>query len=257
MKNILDQFNLSRHAAVITGGNRGLGFEIAKALAESGANIAILSRDSTKNRSAVDYIQKTYSVQCVSFECDVTNKGQLSSSIEAIHDQLGRIDVLVNSAGINIRGLIEKVAYSDFQKVMDVNVTGSWSACREVIPIMKKQGYGRILNISSMLGHIAIPERTPYCTSKGAVLQLTRSLAVEVGPNAITVNCICPGPFDTEIFAPVKNDPVKYEQFCESIPLGRIGRLDEIGGLALYLCSPASSYVTGAAISIDGGWIAR
>ncbi|MCB0075703.1 MAG: SDR family oxidoreductase, partial [Caldilineaceae bacterium] len=169
-------------------------------------------------------------------------------------NDFGQVDILVNNAGINIRRPIEELSLEEFKLVQDTNVTGPWVLCRALAPHFKQRKYGRVINIGSTLSIISIADRTPYATSKGAILQMTRTLALEWAPYGITVNCVMPGPFGTEMNQSLLQNPEAFQSFIAKIPLGRWGDIEEIGGIAVFLGSDASSFITGAAITIDGGW---
>ena len=251
---VIEQFNLNGKVALISGGNRGLGYEMAKALGEAGAALAIAARDSHRNKEAADKLQDIDRVKCISLTCDVTDEKEVSETVVKTFDEYGRIDILINSAGINIRGPINKLTPNEFRKVQEVNVTGTWLMCQATAPFMRKNNYGRVINIGSTLSLIAFPDRTPYATSKGAVLNLTRALAMEWATSGIRVNAILPGAFATEMNTVLLNDPEKCKAFLSNVPMGRWGELYEIGGIARFLASDAASYVTGASFVIDGGW---
>ncbi len=255
---VLDKFRLDGRVALVTGGNRGLGRQMAQALAEAGAAVALTSRDQERaDQAAQEVAQSVTGATAAGYACEVSSYEQSAQVVERTIADLGGLHVVVNNAGINIRGPIDELAPEAFQQVIDTNVTGVWNMCRAAAPHLKAQRYGRVINVGSTLSIIALPERTPYASSKGAVLQMTRVLALEWAQYGITVNAMLPGPFSTEMNLALEQDPEKYREFIARIPLGRWGDLDEIGGLAVFLASDASSFVTGAGMTVDGGWTAH
>lgn len=251
---VLDRFGLAGRVAIVTGGTKGLGRAMAEGLAEAGAQVAIISRHADQAVAEAEAIAAATGRTCRGYGCDVVQQSQVEALVAQVLADFGQIDILVNNAGINTRGAIDELTLEQFQEVQAINVTGPWLMCRAVAPHMKARRYGRVINIGSTLSVIALANRTPYASSKGAILQMTRALALEWAPYNITVNCMMPGPFATEMNLPIKNDPAAYEAFIAKIPLGRWGELEEIQGLAVFLASDASSFMTGAAIAIDGGW---
>jgi NAD(P)-dependent dehydrogenase (short-subunit alcohol dehydrogenase family) len=251
---ILDAFKLEGRVALVTGGNRGLGKQMALALAEAGAEVALTSRSSQRAWEAAQEIASVTGRKCLGYGCDVANPTEVEATVAQVMNDFGGLHILINNAGINIRGPIDSLTLEEFRQVQETNVTGPWLMCRAVAGHFKSQRYGRVINIGSTLSIIAIAERTPYASSKGAVLQMTRALALEWAPYGITVNAMLPGPFATEMNQSLVEDEAAYRSFMARIPLGRWGELEEIGGLAVFLASDASSFVTGAGITIDGGW---
>lgn len=242
---------------MITGGSKGLGLAMGQALASAGAEIVLVNRNKEEGQESADFIQSNFGVKAISISGDVTLKKDMEAMAKSTVDQFGKIDILINSAGINIRGAIDELTLEDFQKVMDVNVTGTWLASKAVVPHMKKAKAGKIINLASTLGLVGLANRTPYTSSKGAVVQMTRALGLELAPYNINVNGVCPGPFLTEMNLPIAESEEAKNFIVGATALGRWGELEEIQGVAIYLASDAASYMVGELITVDGGWVAK
>jgi NAD(P)-dependent dehydrogenase (short-subunit alcohol dehydrogenase family) len=252
----LDVFKLDGRVALITGGNRGLGYAMAQALAEAGANVVVTSRQEERALESATAIARATGQRTMGLTVDVTDAEQIETMIQSVVKEFGRIDILVNNAGINIRRPVEELEEASWDLVQDTNLKAPFLCSRAAARYMKQQHYGRIINLSSMMGLIALPERSAYCSSKGGLIQLTKVLALEWATHNITVNALCPGPFATELNIPVMNNPQANQFFLSHIALGRWGRPEELGGAVVFLASDASSFMTGATLVIDGGWTA-
>jgi NAD(P)-dependent dehydrogenase (short-subunit alcohol dehydrogenase family) len=254
---VLDRFRLDGKIALVTGGARGLGYAMANALAEVGADVAIAGRSLPGGEQAAAAIAAATGRRAMAFAVDVTQINEVQRMASEVEAALGPIDILINSAGVNVRGQIEQLSEADWDTVIDINLKGTFLCCRAVGPGMVTRKWGRVINMGSILSVIGIPGRAPYASAKAGVANLTRVLALEWAGTGVTANTICPGPFGTDMNRSIMDDPVKYADFCRQIPMGRFGELHELTGAAVFLASDASSFVTGSSLFVDGGWTAR
>ena len=253
----LDLFRLDGRVALITGGSKGLGASMALGFAQAGATTVICSRDQAACDAAAAKIAAQTGQESAGMSVDVTVEEQVERLFSSVKERFGRLDALINSAGINVRFLIDECPLEEFRKVIDLNLTGSWLCCREAMKIMKEQQGGSMINIGSALSSVGIPARTPYCSSKAGIIGLTQTLGLEGAPFNVRCNAICPGPFLTEMNQPLLKEPEKVQAILSKTALNRWAEMHEIRGASLFLASDASSYVTGATLYVDGGWTAQ
>lgn len=252
----MNSISLENHVAVITGASKGLGREMAEALAVAGAQVALVARNEELLAEVVQGIRARGGT-AEYIMADVTDETAAAEVDQFVKEAFGTCDILINNAGINNRKPIEEMSFGEWHEIIEVNLTGPFSMSRAMVPGMKELRWGRIINMTSIMSHVSLPNRTGYSTTKAGLLGFTRALALELAPYNITVNGISPGPFATEMNRPLIEDPEKNSQFLASIPVERWGKVEEIGTLAVYMCSEAAGFLTGTDIVIDGGWTAR
>ena len=252
----MSEKKLEGKVAIITGASRGLGKAMALALGAAGARLVLVSRN-LEHLNEVAREITSRGGEAHAFQADVSVEEQVLGLERDVVAQFGKVHILINNAGINLRKPLVEFTLQEWQRVIDTNLTSVFLMCRAFVPHLQAAGYGRIINMTSTMSRVSLPGRAAYSASKTALLGVTRALALELAPQGITVNGISPGPFATEMNLSLIQNPELNRQFTSKIPLGRWGRVEEVGQLALYLCSEEAGFITGTDILIDGGWTAQ
>ncbi len=244
-------FSLESYTAIITGATGGIGQAIAHALASQGARVALSGTRQAVLQELANQLKSLYACEAILLPCSLTEVEALESLIPQAEKAMGKVDILVNNAGITRDGLAMRLKDEDWQQVLDINLTACFRLCRAAVKTMMKRRYGRIINISSVVGTVGNPGQANYCASKAGMVGLSKALAYEVASRGITVNCIAPGFIESDMTA-VLADPVK-EKILSGIPIGRMGKPQEIATAVAYLASTESGYITGQTLHVNGG----
>lgn len=255
--NVMDLFRLDDRVAIVTGGSKGLGKQMALAFAQAGATTVICSRHGDEAEAVASEIAKDTGQESVGQQVDVTNWDEINGLVTETAKRYGRLDVVVNNAGINVRHPIEDFPEDDFDRMIDINIKGVWLGCKAAAGVMKPQGSGSVINTASVLSTVGLSERSVYSTTKASLIGMTRTLGVEWAPSGVRCNALCPGPFLTEINKPLEDKPEVVKGLLSLNAMNRWAELHEIRGSALFLASDASTFVTGASLYVDGGWAAK
>ena len=247
-------FDLSGKVAVVTGGNGGIGLGMARGLSAAGAAVVIAGRNKEKSAAAVAELEKRGG-KALAIAVDVTDESAVGKMVETTLAHFGRLDILVNNAGTNIRQPVHELSTADWHTVIDTNLTSAFLCSRAVYPTMKKQGGGKIINIGSMMSIFGASYAPAYAASKGGIVQLTKSMASSWARDNIQANAVLPGWIDTDLTRRAREIiPTLHDSVLRRTPAGRWGTIDDMAGIAVFLASPASDFVTGAAIPVDGGY---
>lgn len=247
-----DRFRIEGKVALVTGGGRGLGRAMAAGLAEAGANVAVLARRTADLEETVSAIAATGS-RGLAVPGDVADPACPAAAVAACVKAFGRLDILINNAGTYTMGPVVSHDESDWARVIDVNLTACFRFAKAAGPQLLQRGWGRLVNVASVLGTFGVAEATAYCASKAGVMGFTRSLAIEWGQRGVTVNAIAPGLFATDMSAGVFANQAAYDGILANIPRGVHGEPDDLVGTAVWLCTPAANHVVGQVIHVDGG----
>jgi len=244
---------LQGHICLVTGSSRGIGAQIARTVAAAGACTVINYHSSQQQAMQLLGELNEQGYQAMAVRVDISQGREVEAMFAQIEDKWGSVDLLVNNAGISLKGLLTETTEEEWQQVMDINLKGAFLCCRRALPAMVKKRFGRIVNIASIWGLRGASCESVYAASKGGLIALSRSLAMEMGPSGITVNVIAPGPVQTDMLLQ-ELDSDERKALSEEIPLGRLASPDDVASACLFLLSPAASYINGQALGLDGGW---